>query len=60
MRSNIITNINSNTAVSAECDAKRLYLATAPIGIIELFEKAIQLMQYVTENSISEEENDNE
>ena len=51
---------NTNTAVRAEYDARRLYLATAPIGIVELFEKAIQLVQYVTENCITKEENANE
>ena len=50
---------NSST-VRAEYDARRLYLATAPIGIVELFEKAIQLMQYVTDNCITKEENANE
>ncbi len=51
---------NKNTAVRTEYDARRLYLATAPIGIVELFEKAIQLMQYVTDNRITKEENANE
>ena len=51
---------NTNTAVRAEYNARRLYLATAPIGIVELFEKAIQLMQYVTDNCITKEENANE
>ncbi|WP_022776279.1 hypothetical protein [Butyrivibrio sp. AE2015] len=51
---------NNSLAVKAEYDARRLYLATAPIGIVELFEKAIQLMQYVTDNRITKEENANE
>ena len=51
---------NNTVAVKAEYDARRLYLATAPIGIVELFEKAIQLMQYVTDNGITKEENANE
>ena len=51
---------NNSLAVKAEYDAKRLYLATAPIGIVELFEKTIQLMQYVTDNRITKEENANE
>ena len=52
--------ISNSLAVKAEYDARRLYLATAPIGIVELFEKAIQLMQYVTDNRITKEENANE
>ena len=51
---------SNSLAVKAEYDARRLYLATAPIGIVELFEKAIQLMQYVTDNCIAKEENANE
>ena len=51
---------NNSLAVKAEYDARRLYLATAPIGIVELFEKAIQLIQYVTDNCITKEENANE
>ena len=54
------TNTNINTPVRTEYDARRLYLATAPIGIVELFEKAIQLIQYVTDNRITKEENANE
>ena len=51
---------NNTVAARAEYDARRLYLATAPIGIVEFFEKAIQLMQYVTDNCITKEENANE
>ena len=51
---------NNTVAVRAEYDARRLYLATAPMGIVELFEKAIQLMQYVTDNRITKEGNANE
>lgn len=51
---------NTNTTVRAEYDARRLYLATASIGIVEFFEKAIHLMQYVTDNRITKEENANE
>lgn len=47
---------NINTAVMSEYDARRLYLATAPIGIAELFEKAIQLIQYVTDKRITKED----
>lgn len=49
-----------NTAARAEYDARRVYLATAPIGIAEFFEKAIQLVQYVTDNRITKEDNANE
>ena len=51
---------NNTVAVRAEYDARRLYLATAPIGIVELFEKAILPVQYVTDNRITKEENANE
>ena len=44
----------SNKVIS-EYEAKRLYLATASISIAELFDKAVQLIQYVTENHITRE-----
>ena len=43
-------------AVIKEYDARRLYLATAAISIAELFEKTVQLMQFVTDNRISKED----
>ena len=46
----------NNNAVMSEYDARRLYLATAPIGIADLFKKAIQLMQFVTDNRITKED----
>ena len=51
---------NNSLAVEAEYDARRLYLATAPVGIVELFEQMIQLIQYTTDNCITKEENANE
>lgn len=51
---------STNAAVMGEYEARRLYLATAPIGIVELFEKAIQLIQYVTDNRITKKENADE
>ena len=47
-------------AAISEYEARRLYLETAAISIAELFEKAIQLIQYVTDNRITKEENANE
>ena len=43
-------------AVTSEYDARRLYLATAAISIAELFEKTVQLMQFITDNRISKED----
>ena len=43
-------------AVTNEYDARRLYLATANINISELFEKALQLIQFITDNRISKED----
>ena len=43
-------------AVISEYDARRLYLATAAISIAELFEKTVQLMQFITDNRISMED----
>ena len=50
----------TNIAVKDEYDARRLYLATAPVGIVELFEQTIQLIQCITDNCITKEENANE
>ena len=47
---------NYYNAVMAEYEVRREYLATAPIGIAELFEKALQLIQYVTDNHITKED----
>ncbi len=53
-------NAENSKFVMKEYISKRYYLATAPIGIAELFDKAIQLVQFMNDNNITKEKKINE